>query len=142
MVKESKLFQQLLAIAAAANHSVEQVADISQTTKQSIYNWMKRFKANGIEGLMDLPKDHNPAKLSLLQKQTIEQWITASKNAQNQRINWTLVKLQAKIKKEFGIELSTTTIWNDLKELKLTLLRPRRRHEKTDPFIQEDFKKN
>jgi hypothetical protein len=38
MVKESKLFQQLLAIAAAANHSVEQVADISQTTKQSIYN--------------------------------------------------------------------------------------------------------
>ena len=142
MVKESKLFKQLLAIAAAADHPVAQLADIFQTTKQSIYNWVKRFKENGIEGLMDLPKGHNPAKLSLLQRQTLKQWITASKNAQNQRINWTLVKLQAEIKKEFGIKLSTTTIWNDLKELKLTLLRPRRRHEKTNPLMQEDFKKN
>lgn len=140
--KESKLVKQLLAIAAAADYPVDQVADIFQTTKQSIYNWVRRFKENGIAGLMDLPKGHNPAKLSLLQKQTIKQWITASTDAHNNRINWTLVKLQAEINKEFGIQLSTTTIWNDLKALKLTLLRPRRRHEKTDPLIQEDFKKN
>lgn len=141
-LKESKPVRQLLAIAAAANHPVEQVADIFQTTKQSIYNWINRYKKNGIEGLMDCPKGHNPAKLSKLQQQTMKQWITSSQNAQHQRIHWTLVKLQAEIKKEFGIKLSTTTIWNYLIELKLTLLRPRRRHEKSDPLMQENFKKN
>jgi transposase len=140
--KQSKVFRQLLAISAAANHPMEQVAEIFQTTKQSIYNWVKRFKNNGIEGLIDLPKGHNPSKLSLLQKQTIKKWITSSKDAQNKRINWTLVKLQAEIKKEFGIQLSTTAIWNHLKQLNLTLLRPRRRHEKTNQFIQDNFKKN
>ena len=138
---ESKLFKQIW-IAAAADHPVAQVADIFQTTKQSIYNWVKRFKANGIKELMDLPKGHNPATLSLLQQQTMKQWITASTDARNTRINWTLVKLQAEIKKEFGMQLNTTTIWNDLNALKLMLLRPRRRHEKTDPLIQEDFKIN
>ena len=139
--KESKVFKQLLAISAAANHPVDQVANIFQTTKQSIYNWVKRFKENGIEGLIDLPKGHNPPKLTSLQKQTIKQWIITSKDARDIRVNWTLVKLQAEILKEFGIQLSTTTIWNHLKELNLTLLRPRRRHEKTDQHVQDDFKK-
>ena len=140
--KESKVFKQLLAISAAANHPVDQVADIFQTTKQSIYNWVKRFKENGIEGLIDLPKGHNPAKLSKEQKQIIKKWITTSTDAQNNRINWTLVKLQSEILTEFDVQLCTTTIWNHLKELNLTLLRPRRRHEKTDQLIQDNFKKN
>lgn len=140
--KESKVFKQLLAISASANHPVDQVAEIFQTTKQSIYNWVKRFKENGVEGLIDLPKGHNPAKLSLEQKQTIKKWITTSTDAQNNRTNWTLVKLQAEILKEFDVQLCTTTIWNHLKELNLTLLRPRRRHEKTDQLTQDNFKKN
>jgi transposase len=140
--KESKVFKQLLAISASASHPVDQVAEIFQTTKQSIYNWVKRFKENGVEGLIDLPKGHNPAKLSFEQKQTIKKWITTSTDAQNNRTNWTLVKLQAEILKEFDVQLCTTTIWNHLKELNLTLLRPRRRHEKTDQLTQDNFKKN
>lgn len=140
--KESKIFKQLLAISAAADHPVDQVAKIFQTTKQSVYNWVKRFKENGIEGLHDLPKGHNPSKLSPDQRQTIKKWITTSQDAHGNRINWTLGKLQIEILKQFGIKLSTTTIWNHLKELKLTLLRPRPRHEKANQQIQDDFKKN
>lgn len=140
-IKDGKLAVQLKAIIASAEYSVETVAGVLTVSKRSVFRWIKKFKEQGVPGLKDQPKGHLPAKLNKEHKPQVEQWILEGLNARGQKIHWTLKKLKGEVKKEFGISIGTTALWNHLKRMGLSLKKPRPVHAKADAQRQEAFKK-
>jgi transposase len=141
-IKESKLAIQLQGIIAAARHPVHQIADILYVSPRSIFRWIAKFKEHGVIGLQDQPKGHMKAKLSNEQKQVIEEWLIAGKNASGEHIHWTLQKLKREIEQEFAVTIGTTPLWNHIRRMGLVLKKPHPLHDKANKEDQEAFKKN
>jgi transposase len=140
-IKDSKLSIQLKAIIAAAEHPVENVADILKVSARSVFRWITRFKEGSVEALRDRPKGHMRSKLTEEHKKEIEQWIVHSKNSQGETVHWTLKKLQGEVEREFEIPIGTTPLWKHLKKMGLVLKKPRPVHAKADIKAQDAFKK-
>lgn len=141
-IKDSKLSIQLKAIIAAADHKVEDVAEILKVSTRSIFRWIARFKKQGVNGLRDQPKGHMRSKLTEDHKQQIEQWMVRGENVRGEAVHWTLKKLRIEIEKEFALRIGTTPLWKHLAKMELGLRRPRPVHAKADREAQEAFKKN
>jgi transposase len=141
-IKESKLTIQLKGIIAASIHPVHQIAEIFQVSPRSIFRWVTKFKEEGIAGLRDQPKGHMRSKLNDEQKMRIEEWLISGRNAQGERIHWTLGKLKREIEKEFDVGIGTTPLWKHIRGMGLVLKKPRPIHAKANKEDQEEFKKN
>jgi len=115
-IKDSKLSIQLKAIIAAADHPVENVADILKVSTRTIFRWITKFKQGSVEGLRDRPKGHMKSKLTKDHKKEIEKWVVSGKNAQGETIHWTLKKLKKEIEEKFGVHISKTPLWKHLKK--------------------------
>lgn len=53
-----------IVLQSGEGQSAKEVADSLGTTTLSVYKWRNRFKADGLEGLKDLPRSGQPKKLS------------------------------------------------------------------------------
>lgn len=53
-----------IVLLSGTGQSVQEVATSLGTTTRSVYKWRNRFKANGLDGLKDLPRSGQPKKLS------------------------------------------------------------------------------
>jgi transposase len=140
-IKDGKLAVQLKAIIASSQYSVETVAGVLTVSRRSVFRWIKKFKEQSVTGLKDQPKGHLPAKLNKEHKEQLEQWILKGENARGKKVHWTLKKLKGEVKKEFGMSIGTTSLWNQLKRMGLSLKKPRPVHAKADAQRQEAFKK-
>lgn len=141
-LKEGKIAIQLRGIIAFRNNTAEEVADILMVTPRSIFRWVKKFKENDIKGLKEKPKGHHRAKLTGKQKAQIKKWIISKKNSKGKTIYWTLRKLNLELQKEFGVTMSNTGLWYNLRDMGLVVKNPRPIHYKADKGKQEEFKKN
>ena len=141
-IKDSKLSIQLKAIIAAAEHPVENVANVLKVSARSIFRWITKFKEGSVEALRDRPKGHLRSKLTEEYKKEIEQWIVSGKNAKGEAVHWTLKGLRKEVEKEFGIHIGITPLWKHLKKMDLVLKKPRPIHAKAERNAQEAFKKN
>ena len=141
-IKDSKLSIQLKAIIAAAEHPVENVANVLKVSSRSIFRWITKFKEGSVEALKDRPKGHMRSKLREEYKKEIEQWIVSGKNAKGEAVHWTLKGLKKEVEKQFGIHIGITPLWKHLKKMDLVLKKPRPVHAKAERNAQEAFKKN
>ena len=53
-----------IVLLSAEGKTVDAVAEITGASVRSIYEWRRRFKANGLDGLRDLPRSGQPKKLT------------------------------------------------------------------------------
>lgn len=141
-IKDSRLSIQLKAIIASGEHTVEDVAHILHYSARTIFRWIRKFKELGIAGLRDKPKGHMRSKLTDTHRAQILEWIDTRQDHRGERINWSIDKLIAEVKNVFGVEISKTPFWKQLKKMGLVLRKPRPVHYKTDKSVQEAFKKN
>ncbi len=118
-LKDHIIYVRLIAIIQAGSRSVEDVAKDFKVSSRSIFRWINRFKKEGVEGLRDKPKGHNPSKLTDKHKHLINQWYGSKKNACGEPIKWTLKRLRAEIQREFGISISIMPLWRHLKKMGL-----------------------
>ena len=141
-IKDGKLATQLRAIIAFEDNTAEQIATIFKVSARTVFRWINKFANEGINGLKDLPKGHYQSKLTEQQKEHLKSWIISGTNSIGESVHWTLEKLALEIHAEFGVTLTTTAIWKNLKKMNLTLKKPRPVHHQADKEAQEDFKKN
>ena len=141
-IKDGKLATQLRAIMAFEDHTAEQIAKIFKVSVRTVFRWINKFISEGIEGLKDQPKGHYQPKLTESQKNQLKHWILSGTNSNGESVHWTLAKIASEIHSEFGVTLTTTAIWKNLKKMKLTLKKPRPIHHQADKPAQEVFKKN
>lgn len=141
-IKDRKVCIRLQAIISSANQPVNTVASVMGVSRHTLWRWIKRFRERGAEGVYDLPRGHNPAKLDAQKRRQIADWLKTGKNRHGQRTHWTLASLTDEVEQTFGIQVSIPSMWATVRGMGFRSKVPRPTHEKADPEAQERFKKN
>lgn len=141
-ILDHKISMRLQAISSCAEHPISLVASIFGASRQTLWRWIKRFKERGADGLRDLPKGHNPAKLNEKQRERVAKWLRETKDSRGEAVHWTLAKLANAIHSEFGICVGITPLWRLVRNLGFRQKVPRPAHAKADSEMQAVFKKN
>jgi transposase len=141
-LSEGKLAMRLRVIIAFGDFSSEEVAKVLKVSRRSIFRWVNEFREEGINGLMEKSKGHYKSKLTGEQKKQIKKWINNGSDYKGEKVHWTLEKLKIAVHREFGVVISATSLWRNLRKMGLVIKSPRPIHYKADKQEQEDFKKN
>lgn len=141
-IKESQLAIKLQAIISCANHQVETVSSVIGKDRVTVWRWIRAFKENGVDGLLDKPKGHNPSKLNEEQRAQIATWLQTGKNPKGEPTHWTLQKLSIAIEAEYGIKITKTPLWITIQAMGFRQKVPRQTHADADKEKQSAFKKN
>jgi transposase len=136
-----KAADRLWAIICAAKFPLDQVAEVSRVSAETIWRWAVAYTKGGVEGLAPKPKKPKPSKLAPGQKETVLRWIDEARTPKGKHAHWTLEKLGQAISAEFGVCLSANAIWAWLRNEGMKPKAPRPRHYEADGQAQEEFKK-
>lgn len=140
--KEARIGRRLQAIVSCGAHPLGTVASVLGVSPRTVWQWAKRFKAQGIEGLRDRPRGHRRGRLDAEQVGELERWLEQGRSAEGDPVHWTLAKLQGELERVFKVKLSVQAVWKRVRKLGFRQKVPRPRHRRSDPEAVEAFKKN
>ncbi len=141
--RDAKAARRMLAIACVMEgQSREDAAECCGMDRQTLRNWVHRFNADGLAGLIDLPRRNGPGpRLSPEQEAIVAGWVEQGPDlARDGVVRWRCVDLQDRIKREWGISLHERTVGKLLRKLAFRRLSVRPQHPKSNPEAQTLFK--
>jgi transposase len=141
-IANHKVCFSLQAIISSARYPVDVVAPVLGIHRSTIFKWVKQYNEQGIKGLIEKQKGHNPSKLSTQQKKQIIGWLTEGKNANGEAVHWTVAWLIDEVERVFGIRVGKTPLWLFIRKSGFRQKVPRPVHAMADSLAQEAFKKN
>jgi transposase len=110
--------------------------------RQTLRDWVHRYNAEGIAGLVDRPRPGRPPRLSTQQVDELVEVVEVGPDVEADGVvRWRRVDLQGVIATRFGVALSERSVGRLLNGRGYTRLKPRPRHPKTDAAAQAAFKK-
>lgn len=139
--QDARLHVRLLAVVQACQWPLAQVAAFIGVAPDSIRRWVKRFAQEGVAGLKDRPRGHNPSKLLPEHVEQIRVWLNGAEDAEGTATHWTIALLQAEILRRWSIQMSSSSLQRHVWRLGFRLKVPRPAHTKADPAAQAAFKK-
>jgi transposase len=140
---DARVSRRLLALAMALDGiSRGEAARQSGMDRQALRDWVVRYNAEGIDGLRDRQRPGRPALLAPGLEEELRQLIEAGPDFERDGVVEYRVKhIRALALRHFGADYSRTGMQGKLHRMKLSYLKPRPIHPKTDPATQEAFKK-
>jgi transposase len=141
--KNGKIKVRYLAIGALLEgRSREDAAKIAGINIRNLHVWIKRYNEQGLDGLkggqyLGRQSTWTPEIEQFLKNQVLE----GACFEVDKRVTYRLEDFQLMIKEKFDVEYALSTIWYVLKRLGLSWISVRKKHPKTDPAAQEEFKK-
>lgn len=110
--------------------------------RQTLRDWVHRYNAEGLAGLVNQRGAPRPRRLDSAQTAELVSWLEAGPDpAVDGVVRWRRQDLRARIADRLGVELHERTVGKYLAALGYRRLSVRPRHPRTDPEAQEDFKK-
>jgi len=110
--------------------------------RQTLRDWVHRFNAAGIEGLINKAGSGRPPALSQEQTAALKAIVLAGPElTRDGVVRWRCCDLQDVIATKFGVALHERTVGKLLRRLRLTRLQPRPHNPKRDEAAQELFKR-
>jgi transposase len=110
--------------------------------RQTLRDWVHRYNAEGLTGLLDRPRSGRRPRLTAAQEIELARIVEAGPDLQRHGVvRWRCVDLQKVIGDRFEVELAERTVAKLLKKLRFVRLSPRPYHPKKDADAQEAFKK-
>lgn len=140
-ITDYKICFRLQGIISSSKYPINHVASIMGISRVSLWRWINKFRDEGLGGLRDKPKGHNPSKLGEEERKQIKEWLSEGKDSNGKDIHWTLSKLIDEIERVFSIKVGMTPLWRIVRKLGFRQKVPRPMHAKSDPDVQEAFKK-
>lgn len=121
--------------------SMVQTASHLKVARDRIRQWVRRFLANGVEGLKELPGRGRKPKISAEQKLEVAQFIEKrSRSSKGGRLfGEDVVNF---IRERFNQTYTLSSAYSIMHELKFSWITSRSIHPKCNRLAQEDFKKN
>jgi transposase len=108
---------------------------------RTLMNWVKRFRAQGINGLKDRPGRGSKPYLPLKERAAFKQAVLELQQKRSGgRVRGSDVL--ALMKEKYNVDPTLSTVYNTLKRADLVWITGRSIHPKADIEAQEDFKKN
>jgi transposase len=125
---------QMVLLSAEKRLKAEEIAEIVRASHITVLRWLKRYKAEGIEGLKDEPRPGSPAKVTVAyQQQLIEAVRRRPRSLGLPYSMWTLRRLADYMAEETGLRVSYETVRRELRKADIALSRPQHTISSPDP---------
>ncbi|MBE7158236.1 MAG: IS630 family transposase [Rhodospirillales bacterium] len=136
--------RRLLALATIYDGGLRSdAARVGGVTLQIVRDWVVRFNAEGLPGLIDRKAAGRTPKLNDAQRQALAAMVEQGPDpAVHGVVRWRLADLAQWLWEEYRVSLNEDTVGRELRKLGYRKLSARPRHHAQDPNSLETFKKN
>lgn len=125
---------QMLLLAVEKNMTAPQIGQIVRKNDQTVRRWIRRFNAEGINGLYDVPRPGSPGTITEAYRQLLVSIVRQRPRALEQPYSlWTLQRLADYMAEETGMRVSGETVRRILKGHDIVLSRPQHTISSPDP---------
>lgn len=125
---------QIVLLAAEQRLSAPAIAAIVRLDDQTVRNWLKRYRAEGIEGLKDRPMPGAPPKITRAYVEQLVAVVRRRPRSLGQPYSlWTLQRLADYLAEQTGIRVGYETVRLQLKAAGIVLSRPQHTISSPDP---------
>jgi transposase len=140
--RDANAARRMLAIALVLDgHSREAAAEACGMDRQTLRDWVHRFNAEGLAGLVNRRAPGPAPRLSAEQAAAVDRWVEQGPELERDGVvRWRCRDLQERIGREFGVGLHERTVGKLLAKLRFRRLSVRPHHPQSDPAAQAAFK--
>ena len=109
--------------------------------RQTLRDWVHRYNAEGLAGLVNRRAPGPTARLSAEQEVAVEHWVEQGPDLERDGVvRWRCRDLQERIRREFKVSLHERTVGKLLTKLRFRRLSVRPSHPESDPAAQAAFR--
>lgn len=128
---------QMILLSAEQKRKVPEIASIVRESEATVLRWLKRYHAEGVEGLADAPRSGRPATV----RETYRVELLAAVRRRPRSMGlpyslWTLQRLIDYLAEGTGLRVSVETIRRLLQRAGIVLSRPQHTISSPDPEYQ------
>jgi transposase len=125
---------QMILLAAEKRMVAAVIAEIVRVDEETVRRWMKRYQAQGLEGLYDVPRTGARVKVTEAYRQLLLHVVRYRPRSLEQPFSmWTLQRLAEYLAEQTGIRVEAETIRLHLKAGGIVLSRPQHTVTSPDP---------
>ncbi len=123
-------------------HPRHEAAERSGMDRQTLRDWVHRYNAEGVDGLVSVRTGGRTASLTADQMAELKELVVQGPDPEKHHVvRWRCVDLRDEVARRYSVAVEERTIGKWLRKLGLTRLQPRPFHPKKDAVAQEAFKK-
>jgi transposase len=113
---------------------VPQIAAIVRESESTVLRWLKRYLAEGIEGLQDAPRPGRPSEVTAASRAALVAAVRRRPRSLGLPFSlWTLQRRVDYLAEQTGIRVSDETVRRALKHAGIVLSRPQHQISSPDP---------
>lgn len=125
---------QIVLLSAEKQMKAPEISELVRESQTTVQRWLKRYMAEGVEGLEDAPRPGKPPTVT----QAYREQLLASVRRRPRSLGlefslWTLQRLADYMAEQTGIRVSTETVRRELKGGGIVLSRPQHTISSPDP---------
>src|SRR5512135_692355 len=125
---------QMILLAAEQKMTTPTIAALVRETDQTVRNWLKRYEAEGIEGLKSKPQPGPPGKVTPDYQAHLLEVVQVRPRSMGQPYSvWTLARLADYLAEQTGIRVEAETVRCHLKAADIVMSRPQHTISSPDP---------
>lgn len=125
---------QMILLAAEQKMGAPAIARLVRETDQTVRNWLKRYEAEGLEGLKSKPQPGPPEKITPAYKARLLEVVRVRPRSLGQPYSlWTLARLADYLAEQTGIRVEAETVRCHLKAADIVMSRPQHTISSPDP---------
>lgn len=138
---DAAVTRRLLALALVLDgHKREDAARLAGMDRQTLRDWVHRYNAGGVAGLVTRHNGGVARRLSAEQEARVADWIRTGPDPEtDQVVRWRCVDIQSRIAELFGVALHERSVGKLLRRLRFSHISARPQHPKADPVAQASF---
>jgi transposase len=124
----------MILLAVEEDMTAPEIGQIVRKNDQTVRRWVRRFNAEGINGLYDVPRPGSPGNVTEEYRKLLLNIVRQRPRALDQPYSmWTLQRLADFMAEETGIRVSGETVRRTLKAHDIVLSRPQHTISSPDP---------
>ena len=125
---------QMVLLSGEQGMVAHEIAAIVRKGEQTVRRWLKRYLAEGINGLEDAPRSGAPGKVTSAYQEQLVTTVRQRPRSLGQPYSmWTLQRLADYMAEQTGIRVSPRTVARYLKAADIVLSRPQHKISSPDP---------
>lgn len=125
---------QMVLLAAEQGLKASEITNIVGESPDTVLRWLKRYLAEGVEGLSDAPRPGREAKVTEVYRQELVRAVRRRPRSLELPFSlWTLQRLADYLAEKAGIRVVIETVRQELKKEGIVLSRPQHKISSPDP---------
>jgi transposase len=125
---------QMVLLSAEHGLKVTHIAAIVRESEATVWRWLQRYLAEGLEGLKDTPRPGRPAEVTTAYRAALLAAVRRRPRSLGVPFSlWTWQRLVDYVAEKTGIRVSDETVRRTLKQADIVLSRPQHKISSPDP---------